>query len=94
MKTVLVATLKHQATRIIAERHQFKEPVLITEHSHPSANLIDVDDYQLMQSRIAILKEIARCEKTVFENRTFIHAVAVEKMSNGSNNMALPYLPW
>jgi prevent-host-death family protein len=80
MKTELVTTLKRQATKILAELHESKEPVLITEHGQPSAYLIDVDDYELMQSRMSILEGIARGEKAVFENRTFSHAEAIEKM--------------
>ena len=41
MKTELVTTLKRQATKILAELHESKEPVLITEHGQPSAYLID-----------------------------------------------------
>ena len=81
MKTELVTTLKRQATKILAELHESKEPVLITEHGQPSAYLIDVKDYELMQSRMSILEGIARGEKAIFENRTFIQAEAVEKMS-------------
>ncbi len=81
MKTELVTTLKRQATRILAELHTSKEPVLITEHGQPSAYLIDIDDYELMQTRMAILEGIARGEKAVFENRTFSHPEAIEKMS-------------
>jgi len=44
MKVELVTTLKRQATKILADLHSSKEPVLITEHGQPSAYLIDVDD--------------------------------------------------
>ncbi len=81
MKTELVSTLKRHATKILAELHESKEPVLITEHGQPSAYLIDVKDYELMQSRMSILEGIARGEKTIFENRTFSQTEAVEKMS-------------
>jgi prevent-host-death family protein len=81
MKTELVTTLKRQATRILAELHESKEPVLITEHGQPSAYLIDVDDYELMQTRMGILEGIARGEKAVFENRTLSQVEAIEKMS-------------
>ena len=81
MKTELVTTLKRQATKILAELHESKEPVLITEHGQPSAYLIDVKDYELMQSRMSILESIARGEKAIFENRTFSQAEAIEKMS-------------
>ena len=80
MKTELVTTLKRQATKILAELHESKEPVLITEHGQPSAYLIDVKDYELMQSRMSILEGIARGEKAIFENRIFSQAEAIEKM--------------
>ncbi len=70
-----------QATKILAELHESKEPVLITEHGQPSAYLIDVKDYELMQSRMSILEGIARGEKAIFENLTFSQAEAIEKMS-------------
>lgn len=41
MKTELVTTLKREATKILAELHQYKEPVLITEHGLPSTYLLD-----------------------------------------------------
>jgi prevent-host-death family protein len=63
MKVELVTTLKRQATKILSELHASKEPVLITEHGQPSAYLLDVDDYEFMQKRIAILEGIARGEK-------------------------------
>ncbi|WP_083201878.1 type II toxin-antitoxin system Phd/YefM family antitoxin, partial [Aliivibrio sp. 1S128] len=56
MKVELVTTLKRQATKILSELHASKEPVLITEHGQPSAYLLDVDDYEFMQKRIAILE--------------------------------------
>ncbi|MCF7964226.1 type II toxin-antitoxin system Phd/YefM family antitoxin [Methylobacter sp. Wu8] len=81
MKIELVTTLKRQATKILAELHESKEPVLITEHGQPSAYLVDVDDYELMQNRIRILEGIARGETAVFENRTYSQSEAKEKMS-------------
>ena len=81
MKIELVTTLKRQATKILAELHESKEPVLITEHGQPSAYLIDVDDYELMQNRIRILEGIARGESAVFESRIYDQSDAKEKMS-------------
>lgn len=81
MKIELVTTLKRHATKILAELHVSKEPVLITEHGQPSAYLVDVYDYELMQSRIRILEGIARGETAVLENRTYSQAEAKEKMS-------------
>jgi prevent-host-death family protein len=81
MKTKLVTTLKRQATKILAELHDSKEPVLITEHGQPSAYLVDVQDYEMMKDRMEILDGIARGETAVLENRIYTQAEAKEKMS-------------
>lgn len=80
MKTELVTTLKRQATKILADLRASKEPVLITEHGQPSAYLLDVDDYEMMQNRIKILEGIARGETAVHEDRVFSHVKAKDKM--------------
>jgi len=79
MKTELVTTLKRQATKILAELHESKEPVLITEHGQPSAYLIDVGDYEMMQKRMLILEGLARGETAIQNNR--VYTKAKEKMS-------------
>jgi prevent-host-death family protein len=79
MKTELVTTLKREATKILAELHSSKEPVLITEHGLPSAYLIDVDDYELMVRRMQILEGIAKGEKDIAEERIVTHAKAKER---------------
>lgn len=81
MKTELVTTLKRQATKILAELHKSKEPVLITEHGQPSAYLIDVSDYEMMQKRMHILEGLARGEAAIQDNRVYTKAEAKEKMS-------------
>lgn len=80
MKIELVTTLKRQATKILAELHESKEPVLITEHGQPSAYLVDVDAYELMQSRMRLLEGIAKGETAILENRTYSQSEAKEKM--------------
>ena len=81
MKTELVTTLKRQATKILADLHDSKEPVLITEHGQPSAYLVDVDDYEYMQSRMSIPEGVARGETAIQENRTFSQEEAKQAMS-------------
>lgn len=81
MRIELVTTLKRQATKILAELHESKEPILITEHGQPSAYLVDVKDFELMQSRMQILEGLSRGEKAILDNRTFNNAEAKEKMS-------------
>ncbi|MFA0037633.1 type II toxin-antitoxin system Phd/YefM family antitoxin [Vibrio sp. 10N.261.52.A1] len=81
MKVELVTFLKRQATQILADLHDTKEPVLITEHGKPSAYLVDVDDYQFMQNRLAILEGIARGERAISEGKALSHDEAKDKMS-------------
>lgn len=80
MKVELVTNLKRQATAILAELHSTKEPVLITEHGKPSAYLVDVQDYEFMQRRLALLEGLSRGERAALEGRTFLQAEAKEKM--------------
>lgn len=81
MKTELVTTLKRQATKILADLHQTKEPVLITEHGQPSAYLLDVSDYEFMLRRMEVLEGIARGETAIQDGRTLSNDDAKEKMS-------------
>ena len=81
MKVELVTTLKRQATKILADLHISKEPVLITEHGQPSAYLVDVQDFELMQKRIQILEGIALGEKAIKENRVVSHSEAKAKLA-------------
>jgi prevent-host-death family protein len=45
MKSELVTTVKRQATKLLTELREEKEPVLITEHGRPSVYLVDVDQF-------------------------------------------------
>jgi prevent-host-death family protein len=55
MRTELVTTLKRQATELLADIERNKEPILITQHGLPSAYLVDVETYELLQQRMALL---------------------------------------
>ncbi|HCG8575894.1 type II toxin-antitoxin system Phd/YefM family antitoxin [Vibrio parahaemolyticus] len=81
MKVELVTSLKRQATKILADLHDTKEPVLITEHGKPSAYLVDVDDYEFMQNRLAILEGIARGERALADGKVVSQDEAKDKMS-------------
>jgi prevent-host-death family protein len=80
MKVELVTNLKRQATKILAELHGSKEPVLITEHGQPSAYLVDVQDYEFMQRRLELLEGLSRGERAVLEGRTYSQREAKEQM--------------
>ncbi|KXJ57075.1 MULTISPECIES: type II toxin-antitoxin system Phd/YefM family antitoxin [Neptuniibacter] len=81
MRTEVVTTLKRQATKLLADLHESKEPILITEHGQPSAYLLDVADYELMVERMKILEGIAKGEQAIREGRTVDMSQAKEKMS-------------
>ena len=81
MKVELVTNLKRQATKILADLHSTKEPVLITEHGQPSAYLVDVDDYEFMQRRLELLEGLSRGERAVLDGNTYSQNEARDKMS-------------
>ena len=81
MRTEVVTPLKRQATKLLADLHDSKEPILITEHGQPSAYLLDVADYELMVDRMKILEGIAKGEQAIREDRTLDMSQAKEKMS-------------
>ena len=80
MRTEVVTTLKRQATKLLADLHESKEPILITEHGQPSAYLLDVADYEMMLERMKILEGIAKGEQAIREGRTMDMSQAKEKM--------------
>ena len=81
MRVELVTTLKRQATKILADLHSSKEPVLITEHGQPSAYLVDVEDYEFMQQRMLILEGVARGEQAIRNGDILSNVEAKEKMN-------------
>jgi prevent-host-death family protein len=81
MRTELVTTLKRQATELLDEIERSREPILITQHGLPSAYLVDVESYELLQRRMKLLEGIARGEKAIEEGRTVSHADAKKRMS-------------
>lgn len=81
MRTELVTTLKRQATELLADIERDKEPILITQHGLPSAYLLDVETYQLMQQRMAILEGIARGEQAIADGRVSTHVQAKTRLA-------------
>ena len=73
MRTELVTTLKRQATELLSDIERDKEPILITQHGLPSAYLVDVESFQLMQQRMTVLEGIARGEQAIAEGRVATH---------------------
>lgn len=81
MRTELVTTLKRQATELLADLDREREPILITQHGMPSAYLVDVESYEVLQRRMKLLEGIARGEKAIEEGRTLTHAQAKRHMA-------------
>lgn len=81
MRTELVTTLKRQASELLSDLERDKEPILITQHGLPSAYLVDVESYELLQQRMAILEGIARGEVAVAEGRVVTHVQAKVRMT-------------
>ena len=81
MRTELVTTLKRQATELLSDVERDKEPILITQHGLPTAYLVDVESYELMQQRMNILEGIARGEQAIAEGRAVSHAQAKKRLA-------------
>jgi len=63
MRTELVTTLKRKATELLSQLERSREPILITQHGLPSAYLVDVESYEMLQRRVGLLEGIARGER-------------------------------
>ncbi|WP_395789450.1 type II toxin-antitoxin system Phd/YefM family antitoxin [Aquimonas sp.] len=81
MRTELVTTLKRQATELLSDVERSKQPILITQHGLPSAYLVDVETYELMQQRMSVLEGIARGEQAVAEGRVVTHDQAKARLA-------------
>jgi len=81
MRTEIVTTLKRQATELLSDIERDRQPILITQHGLPSAYLIDVETYQLMQRRMVVLEGIARGELAIAEGRVATQAQARTRLA-------------
>ncbi|WP_166213161.1 type II toxin-antitoxin system Phd/YefM family antitoxin [Cognatiluteimonas telluris] len=81
MRTELVTTLKRQATELLSDVERDKEPILITQHGLPTAYLVDVESYELMQQRMSILEGIARGEQAIAEGRAVSQTQAKKRLA-------------
>ena len=60
MKTELVTNLKRKATEIISAVAESRDPVLITAHGKPAAYLVDVESFEGLNQKLAVLEAIGR----------------------------------
>ena len=81
MRTEPVTTLERRATELLADLERDKEPILITQHGLPSAYLVDVESFELMQKRMTVLEGIVQGEQAVAEGRVATHAQAKKRLA-------------
>jgi prevent-host-death family protein len=81
MRTELVTSLKRKATEILSSLERERTPILITQHGRAAAYLIDVETYEELQRRVALLEGIARGERAVENGRVVSHSEAKNRMS-------------
>lgn len=81
MKTELVTTLKRRATTIISGLAKDRDPILITQHGRPAAYLVDVETYEGLNEKLAILEVIGRGERAIEEGHIVSHKQARKRLS-------------
>jgi prevent-host-death family protein len=81
VRTELVTTLKRKATEILSQLENEKAPILITQYGRPAAYLVDVETYDELQRRLAVLQGIARGERAIEDGRTLSQAEAKKRMA-------------
>jgi prevent-host-death family protein len=81
VKTELVTTLKRKATNIIASVEKTRAPVLITQHGRPAAYLVDVETFEGLNEKLAVLETISRGERAVEAGRVLSHEAAKKRMA-------------
>jgi prevent-host-death family protein len=81
MRTEAVTTLKRQAAELLADIERDRQPILIIRNGLPSTYLVDVETFELLQQRMAVLECIARGEMAVAEGRVVSHAEAKSRMA-------------
>jgi prevent-host-death family protein len=81
MKVELVTTLKRKATKIISTLAKHRDPILITQRGQPAAYLVDVETFETLNQKIAVLEMIARGERAIEAGRTLSHKQAKKRMS-------------
>ena len=75
-----VTEIKRRATKIIAQLHGDRVPILITEHGRPAAVLLDIETYQQLLKRLEVLEGISRGERAFAEGRVVPHAGAKRRL--------------
>lgn len=75
-----VTDIKRHATEIIAELRRTHESVVITEHGRSAAVLVDIETFDRLNRRLALLEGIARGERAFADGRTVAHKEAKRRL--------------
>ena len=72
--------IKRRASEVIADVRATRQPVLITERGRSAAVLLDVETYDALLRRLAVLEGIARGERAYSEGRVVSRAEARRRL--------------
>ena len=73
MPTQSITNPEQRATDLLAELKRGGEPILITQHGVPRAYLVDVEGYERLRQRLAILEGLVREDTAVNGRRVSGH---------------------
>lgn len=76
-----VTEIKRHATEVLAQIRANGAPIVITEHGRSAAVLLDVESYETLLRRLAILEGIARGERAYAEGRTVSRTAAKKRLA-------------
>ena len=75
-----VTEIKRRATEVIADVRATRQAVLITERGRSAAVLLDVETYDALLRRLAVLEGIARGERAYSGGRVVSRAEARRRL--------------
>jgi PHD/YefM family antitoxin component YafN of YafNO toxin-antitoxin module len=81
MKTELVTALKRPATAIFSGLATDRDPILITQQGRPAAHLVDVETYEGLNEKLAILEVVGQGERAIQQSGVVSHGQARRRMS-------------
>ncbi len=76
-----VTEVKRHATEILAQLQKHHAPIVITEHGRSAAVLVDVETYDNLNHRLALLEGIMRGERALGDGRVVSHEHAKKRLS-------------
>jgi prevent-host-death family protein len=80
--------LRRRPTALIQQLQEDRVPVLITERGRAAAVLLDVETFEEMQSRLALLEGVARGERAYSEGRVSTQATAKRRLGRWLGRVA------